>query len=1398
MNIHRRIHLSRFLSVLALSSMAIVPSEANAGLPYSAHDSTQTLIKQQGNQFDITGGTEAGNNLFHSFQEFGLDAGQIVNFLSSPNIHNILGRVTGGNPSVINGLIQVTGGNSNLYLMNPAGMVFGENASLNVPGDFTATTATAIGFGGDRWFNAFGENNYSELQGIPFQFAFDNAQPAAILNQGDLNVGGNLTLMGGTVMNAGSLNAANGTITLAAVPGSSLIRIQQEGSLLSLEVEAQRDSNGEILPFTALDIPALLTASPTDTTLAGVETGDLVVTGEVRGENVNLAAVNPIQPQDPTLIVTGDGTQHSPTVMRFGEVGESWDYTFIDERADNPDTLLYGGEAGTVSRLILRQEDGIGKITDVLNFAEKPVETLTIVAEGHSGELWLGKDFLTSQNVQQYRTQLESWGESLSPTADILLYSCFTALGEVGESFVNQIAEATGADVAASLDATGSANYGGDWTLEYSTGAIEAKIPFSQPTLSHWEGKLATLTVTSLADSGSGTLRQRIQTDATAGDTITFGVIGTLTLTSGEITWATESLTLDGNSQIVSGNNASQVFNITAANATIENLTIQNGSTTGNGGAIRHTGTGTLTLTNSIISSNSSGFSGGGIYSLGAVTLTNSTVSSNSSEISGGIDTLGAVTLTNSTVSSNSGNFDTGGIRAFGAVTLTNSTVSDNSGGFFGGINGFDTITLANSTVSGNSGFINGGIDSLNAIKLTNSTVSGNSGNFSGGIFARDGGIITNSTIAYNTASQTSGGIYNRGSLDVTNTIIAGNVTNGVGNDLSGDFTGGTFNYNLIENLIEDTSGASNLSLGTGNIIGVNPQLLPLGDYGGSTQTHGLLSTSPVINMGTFLGLLNDQRGFSRGVLPDIGAFELFPEPFTDAGALTQSRVQSLDILGLRSGIYAVILQEFVIDANAALQSFDGKFNQTFEQYIASGSGGNIHSIPGNSEASNSSGSHGNSNTFRDNDGNNASGGNSDENNASGSGGDSNDNSSDSDESDSSSNNSESGGKNSETNVTLAESQASLDAVYQSTGVKPSLLYGVFIPPLGNAENAPESPLDRFVLLFVPPQGDAIVRPLPVTRELVMKTADRFRNGAINTRRPTAFLRPAQQLYDWLIEPIVKDIDALGIQHITFLLDSELRSLPVAALHDGEQFLVERYSLSLMPSLSLTDLNHTDVRGMSLLAMGADTFEDQNPLPAAAAEVNILTQTLWEGESYLNDDFTVEQLLEARNDNSFRMIHLATHGKFESGSPDDSFIYLGNDKLSLSRIRELGLHDPPVELLVLSACETALGDAQAELGFAGLAVMAGVKSALGGLWQVSDTGTLGLMTTFYEQLKEAPIKAEALRRSQLSMLRGETQLGEGEIVTTRGAISLEQTLTGGGDLSHPYFWSGFTLIGTPW
>ncbi|MEO8890326.1 MAG: filamentous hemagglutinin N-terminal domain-containing protein, partial [Coleofasciculaceae cyanobacterium] len=150
-----------------------------------ATDGTNTIVIQNGDRILINGGTLSGDgaNLFQSFQQFGLNSGQVADFMTSPSIRNILGRVTGGNPSTINGLIRVTGGNSNLFLINPVGIVFGTDARLNVPADFTATTANGIAFG-NQWFNASGSNNYQTLIGNPSIFAFSNSQSGAIVNSG--------------------------------------------------------------------------------------------------------------------------------------------------------------------------------------------------------------------------------------------------------------------------------------------------------------------------------------------------------------------------------------------------------------------------------------------------------------------------------------------------------------------------------------------------------------------------------------------------------------------------------------------------------------------------------------------------------------------------------------------------------------------------------------------------------------------------------------------------------------------------------------------------------------------------------------------------------------------------------------------------------------------------------------------------------------------------------------------------------------------------------------------------------------------------------------------------------------------------------------------------------------
>ncbi|NEQ33298.1 MAG: filamentous hemagglutinin N-terminal domain-containing protein, partial [Leptolyngbya sp. SIO4C5] len=245
------------------ASTALVPTAALAQSITPATDGTGTQINQNGDRYTITGGSAAGNNLFHSFQEFNLNGAEAANFLAAPTVENILGRIRGGNPTAIDGLLQVTGTQANLYLMNPAGVLFGPNARLDLPAAFGVTTADGIGFS-NGWFSAFSSSDYAALVGDPTQFAFTQTTPGPIVNAGQLRVepGESIMLLGGSVINTGTLSAPGGEVTIAAIPGESLVRISHDGLLLNLEVEAIA-SNAAIAPnpITPSTLPELLTGS---------------------------------------------------------------------------------------------------------------------------------------------------------------------------------------------------------------------------------------------------------------------------------------------------------------------------------------------------------------------------------------------------------------------------------------------------------------------------------------------------------------------------------------------------------------------------------------------------------------------------------------------------------------------------------------------------------------------------------------------------------------------------------------------------------------------------------------------------------------------------------------------------------------------------------------------------------------------------------------------------------------------------------------------------------------------------------------------------------------------------------------------------------------------------------
>ncbi|HEY9769874.1 MAG TPA: CHAT domain-containing protein [Coleofasciculaceae cyanobacterium] len=326
------------------------------------------------------------------------------------------------------------------------------------------------------------------------------------------------------------------------------------------------------------------------------------------------------------------------------------------------------------------------------------------------------------------------------------------------------------------------------------------------------------------------------------------------------------------------------------------------------------------------------------------------------------------------------------------------------------------------------------------------------------------------------------------------------------------------------------------------------------------------------------------------------------------------------------------------------------------------------------------------------------------------------------------------------------------------------------------------------------------------SRQDLVATATQFRQEISDIRKlnQTNYMSSAQKLYKVIIEPIEAELEANNIDVLVFSMDSGLRLLPIAALHDGEQFLIEKYAMGIVPSFGLTDTRYVNPEQSSILAMGASEFSEQPALPTMPIELKTIISNPRQGELFLNEQFTIPNFV-AQNSRPtpFSIIHLGTHAKFDAGDMSDSYIQFYDDQLKIPQLQELSdelgwnTNASPIELLVLSACETALGDEEAELGFAGLAVQAGVKSALASLWYVSDLGTLALMGEFYDQLGTTLIKAEALRQTQLEMLRGNVKVDNRQVQLSNGqGLALPDDFPDGTlTLDHPYFWSSFTLIG---
>lgn len=342
---------------------------------------------------------------------------------------------------------------------------------------------------------------------------------------------------------------------------------------------------------------------------------------------------------------------------------------------------------------------------------------------------------------------------------------------------------------------------------------------------------------------------------------------------------------------------------------------------------------------------------------------------------------------------------------------------------------------------------------------------------------------------------------------------------------------------------------------------------------------------------------------------------------------------------------------------------------------------------------------------------------------------------------------------------------------------------------------------DSLHLILVTANGDTIHRTVTeANAKNLSEVANTLRLNIVNPQTTRAeYLPPSQQLDRWLIQPIAAELKIRKIDTILFCLGKGLRGLPLAALHDGRQFLVERYNFAIIPAFNLLDSRSIALTKLQVLAMGANKFSANTDLPAVPVELATITQPgFWQGKVLLNEAFTLKQFQKSRSQTPYGIVHLATHADISAKSVRDSYIQFWDRRLQLDRVRDLQLDNPPVQLLVLSACRTALGAPNAELGFAGLAVQSGAKAVLASLWSVDDVGTLVLMSGFYERLKTMPIKTNVLRRTQIAMLSGNLTLKNSSISQVRGSLPAELQPLQERDLSHPYYWAAFTTVGNPW
>jgi filamentous hemagglutinin family protein len=820
----------------------------------------------------------------------------------------------------------------------------------------------------------------------------------------------------------------------------------------------------------------------------------------------------------------------------------------------------------------------------------------------------------------------------------------------------------------------------------------------------------------------------------------------------------------------------------TGSRLTLDNVTVQNNRSVSSGGGIeltlvpqaliqdsrilgnRTTGTGyagglgsyesVVTIRDTLVSGNQSLGNGGGLEGNGSdLVLERVNLTSNIAVSGGGItnrsspNRMANTTIANSQILANQATGKGGGLYFLGNTNtqIQGTTIAQNTAGIDGGgISGSAALAISNSTLTQNQAArYGGGINADGLVNLTNVTIANNTADVNGlggGVFVQRSGVVR-----------------------LNNTIVAHNQ-NSIAADVNGDF------IDQGNNLIGISNGATGFT--TSTLVGtsaapIDPLLGVLANNGGVTQTLALLPGSQAIDAGNSR-VTTDQRGIARVRAADIGAFEsqdllplppvpplLIPPippkppappvpPVVVAPAAVPVAPAPLVLPRLPVEVArSVATVAMVLDVPTTLATLDASFTQDYVQQF----GASVVAQP----------------------------------------------------------------------VTAQQVQGLLSDLDAKRGIRSAVIYAMFVPESFSPQPEADSDAlgaaipsllraterrdsDRLELIFITTDGKLNRRSTNYRRSQVEEQSAYFWLANNDVENPATFQQFGQQMQQWLFAPIEKEIQAAKINGLMYVLDQGLRSLPIAAMQTSQESLLQNYTISVVPSLGMLDRQQTILRNQTTLAMGASEFKQLVPLPAVPSELAMIQQQGFPGQNLLNDRFTLSNAIAQQQQTRPGILHLATHADFNSGHPRNSFIQFWDQKLTLDQIDRLGLRDSNLELLILSACNTAAGDNAAELGFTGMASLFGVRTAMGSLWSVSDLGTFAFMSEFYGQLRQTPSRSDALRQTQLAMQQGQVRLVGGKLRTSNATFALPQTLPHAPDttFTHPYYWSGFTMVGNPW